>query len=101
MAMLDGHVAEMATGEGKTLAAVDRGVRTCRYADSRVHVLTVNDYLARRDATWMGPVYALLGVTVGAVGERQHATTSAPRRTHAMSPMRRSARSASTSCVIS
>jgi preprotein translocase subunit SecA len=68
MAMLDGRIAEMATGEGKTLAAaiaafghVVRG--------SRVHVLTVNDYLARRDATWMGPVYALLGVSVAAVGE--------------------------------
>ena len=68
MAMLDGHVAEMATGEGKTLAAViaafGHAVR-----GSRVHVLTVNDYLARRDAAWMGPVYELLGLTVAAVGE--------------------------------
>jgi preprotein translocase subunit SecA len=68
MAMLHGHVVEMATGEGKTLAAtiaafgfVARG--------SGVQVLTVNDYLARRDATWMGPVYRLLGVDVGSVGE--------------------------------
>jgi preprotein translocase subunit SecA len=68
MAMLDGHVAEMATGEGKTLAAViaafGHAVR-----GARVHVLTVNDYLARRDATWMGPVYDRLGLRVDAVGE--------------------------------
>jgi preprotein translocase subunit SecA len=68
MAMLDGHVAEMATGEGKTLAAVIAAFgHTVRGA--RVHVLTVNDYLARRDATWMGPVYDLLGLSVDAVGE--------------------------------
>jgi preprotein translocase subunit SecA len=68
MAMLDGCVAEMATGEGKTLAAViaafGHAVR-----GSHVHVLTVNDYLARRDATWMGPIYELLGLSVDAVGE--------------------------------
>jgi len=68
MALLDGHVAEMATGEGKTLAAA-----IAAFGDvvrgSQVHVLTVNDYLARRDAEWMGPVFALLGVTVGAIGE--------------------------------
>jgi preprotein translocase subunit SecA len=68
MAMLDGRIAEMATGEGKTLAAAiaafGHAVR-----GSRVHVLTVNDYLARRDAEWMGPVYTLLGLTVGSVGE--------------------------------
>jgi preprotein translocase subunit SecA len=68
MAMIDGRVAEMATGEGKTLAAViaafGHAVR-----GARVHVLTVNDYLAKRDATWMGPVYALLGLTVASVGE--------------------------------
>ncbi len=68
MAMIDGRIAEMATGEGKTLAAViaafGHAVR-----GSRVHVLTVNDYLAKRDATWMGPVYLLLGLTVASVGE--------------------------------
>jgi preprotein translocase subunit SecA len=68
MAMLDGRIAEMATGEGKTLAAVIAAFGHV-VRGSRVHVLTVNDYLARRDATWMGPVYELLGVTVAAVGE--------------------------------
>ncbi len=68
MAMIDGRVAEMATGEGKTLAAVIAAFGHV-VRGSRVHVLTVNDYLARRDATWMGPVYELLGLTVAAVGE--------------------------------
>ncbi len=68
MAMLDGRIAEMATGEGKTLAAVIAAFGHV-VRGSRVHVLTVNDYLARRDATWMGPVYELLGLTVAAVGE--------------------------------
>jgi preprotein translocase subunit SecA len=68
MAMIDGHVAEMATGEGKTLAAV---VAAFGHAvrGSRVHVLTVNDYLARRDAAWMHPVYERLGMTVAPVSE--------------------------------
>jgi preprotein translocase subunit SecA len=68
MAMLDRRIAEMATGEGKTLAAVIAAFGHV-VRGSRVHVLTVNDYLARRDATWMGPVYELLGITVAAVGE--------------------------------
>ncbi|HEY7174418.1 MAG TPA: accessory Sec system translocase SecA2, partial [Micromonosporaceae bacterium] len=68
MAMLDGCVAEMATGEGKTLAAA---IAAFGYAvrGSRVHIFTANDYLARRDATWMGPVHTRLGLTVAAVGE--------------------------------
>ncbi|MBV1850562.1 accessory Sec system translocase SecA2 [Catellatospora tritici] len=68
MAMLQGNVVEMATGEGKTLAAV---IAAYGYVvrGSRVQVLTVNDYLADRDARWMGPAYRLLGLTVGAVGE--------------------------------
>jgi preprotein translocase subunit SecA len=54
----------METGEGKTLAGA---LAAAGYAirGKRVHVVTVNDYLARRDAEWMGPVYALLGVSVG------------------------------------
>ncbi len=59
-----GVVVEMATGEGKTLTGA---IAAAGYAlrGHRVHVLSVNDYLARRDAAWMGPLYALLGVTVG------------------------------------
>ena len=76
LVMLDGQVAEMATGEGKTLAGA---LAAARYAlrGRSVHVASVNDYLARRDAEWMGPVYELLGVTVGCIGQ---ASTPAERR---------------------
>ena len=62
LAMLSGYVAEMATGEGKTLSGA---LAAAGYAlgGHRVHVMSVNDYLARRDADWMRPVYQLLGVS--------------------------------------
>lgn len=68
MALLDGHVAEMATGEGKTLAGA---LAAAGFAlrGQRVHLLSVNDYLAKRDADWMRPLYDLLGVTVGWINE--------------------------------
>ena len=68
LAMLAGHVAEMATGEGKTLSGA---LAAAGYAlrGRSVHVMSVNDYLARRDAEWMRPVYDLLGVTVGWIGQ--------------------------------
>jgi preprotein translocase subunit SecA len=68
MALDDGHIVEMQTGEGKTLAAVmPASLRAL--ASHGAHVLTFNDYLARRDAEWMGPVYAMLGLSVGFVQE--------------------------------
>ncbi|MEV7328344.1 accessory Sec system translocase SecA2 [Micromonospora sp. NPDC093244] len=69
MALLSGKVAEMATGEGKTLTAAIAAYGHVRLGNGPVHVLTVNDYLARRDAQWMEPVYTLLGLTVGWVNE--------------------------------
>ncbi|WP_285779942.1 accessory Sec system translocase SecA2 [Microtetraspora sp. NBRC 13810] len=68
LALLAGDVAEMATGEGKTLSGA---MAAAGYAlqGKRVHVISVNDYLARRDAEWMGPLYAALGVTVGWIGQ--------------------------------
>ncbi len=66
LALDDGRVVEMQTGEGKTLAAV-MPASINAFADRGVHVLTFNDYLARRDAEWMGPVYRMLGLTVGYV----------------------------------
>ncbi len=69
MSMLSGHVAEMATGEGKTLAAAIAAYGHVRLGNGPVHVITVNDYLAKRDATWMAPVYRLLGVSVGWITE--------------------------------
>ena len=60
----DGKIAEMATGEGKTLVAT-LATYLNAVAGRGVHVVTVNDYLAKRDAQWMGPVYAALGAGVG------------------------------------
>jgi len=63
-AMLNGMIAEMETGEGKTLTATLPAC-TAALAGIPVHVITVNDYLARRDAAWMHPIYEALGLTVG------------------------------------
>ena len=65
-AMLNGMLAEMETGEGKTLTATLTAA-TAALAGRAVHVITVNDYLAERDAQWMRPVYGALGITVGCV----------------------------------
>ncbi|WP_394621530.1 accessory Sec system translocase SecA2 [Lentzea sp. JNUCC 0626] len=64
LGMLSGLVVEMATGEGKTLAGA-MAAAGFAIKGKRVHVVSVNDYLAQRDAEWMGPLYALLGVRVG------------------------------------
>ncbi len=79
-ALLSGHGVEMDTGEGKTLvgALAAAGHAT---AGRRVHVLSVNDYLAERDATWMGAFFASLGVSVSWVG--QHTTAEQRRRAYA------------------
>ncbi|NQE90916.1 accessory Sec system translocase SecA2 [Nocardia terpenica] len=68
VALLHGYVVEMATGEGKTLSGA---LAAAGYAlqGRRVHVVSVNDYLARRDAEWMRELYAALGVSVGWVDE--------------------------------
>ncbi|MBN8490158.1 MAG: preprotein translocase subunit SecA [Burkholderiales bacterium] len=64
MALHQGKIAEMRTGEGKTLMAT-LPVYLNALAGKGVHVVTVNDYLARRDAEWMGRLYGFLGLTVG------------------------------------
>ena len=64
MVLHDGSIAEMKTGEGKTLTATLPVVLNS-LAGKGVHLVTVNDYLARRDAEWMRPIYEMLGVTVG------------------------------------
>jgi preprotein translocase subunit SecA len=79
-----GAIAEMKTGEGKTLTAT-LSVFLNTLAGDSVHVVTVNDYLARRDAEWMGPLYEALGVKVGVIqdtdlpdhGDRRHAAYAA------------------------
>jgi preprotein translocase subunit SecA len=70
MVLHDGGIAEMKTGEGKTLTAT-LAVVLNSLAGRGVHVVTVNDYLARRDAMWMKPIYDALGVTVGVLQNEQ------------------------------
>ena len=76
VALASGKIAEMQTGEGKTVAAVP-AVAWLAKEGTGVHVITANDYLARRDAEWMGPIYGSLGLTVGCI---QQGMSSAERR---------------------
>ncbi len=85
MALHEGSIAEMKTGEGKTLTATlavvlnSLAVRDAETGERKgVHVVTVNDYLAQRDAQWMSPIYNALGISVGVLqnmqaGEDKHA----------------------------
>ncbi|BAQ18711.1 preprotein translocase subunit SecA [Methyloceanibacter caenitepidi] len=66
MVLHEGRIAEMKTGEGKTLVAT-LPVYLNALTGKGVHVVTVNDYLAKRDAAWMGQVYSFLGLTVGTI----------------------------------
>src|SRR6185436_3170709 len=66
MVLHEGKIAEMKTGEGKTLVAT-LPVYLNALTGNGVHVVTVNDYLARRDADWMGEIYKFLGLTVGCI----------------------------------
>src|SRR2546425_1115346 len=66
MALHEGDIAEMKTGEGKTLVAT-LAVYLNALSGKGVHVVTVNDYLARRDSEWMGQIYQFLGLTVGVI----------------------------------
>ncbi|HCL78766.1 MAG TPA: preprotein translocase subunit SecA, partial [Synergistaceae bacterium] len=81
MALHEGKVTEMKTGEGKTLVATLAVVLNA-LSGKGVHVVTVNDYLASRDAEWMKPIYSFLGLTVGVIyaymdqGERERAYQS-------------------------
>ncbi len=72
----EGRIAEMTTGEGKTLVATLPAYLNA-LAKRGVHVITVNDYLARRDAEWMGPIYKFLGLSVGVV---QHGMSDEQRK---------------------
>ncbi len=64
--LYEGKIAEMVTGEGKTLVAT-LAAYLVYLTGRKIHIVTVNDYLAKRDAEWMGPVYKALGLTVGAI----------------------------------
>ena len=98
MALHDGAIAEMKTGEGKTLTAT-LAVFLNTLARRQRPLVTVNDYLARRDAEWMTPIYEALGVTVavdpGLRRPRQRASANTP----ATSPTGPTRSSASTTCA--
>src|SRR5690242_17606789 len=78
MVLHEGDIAEMKTGEGKTLVAT-LAVYLNALAGKGVHVVTVNDYLARRDAGWMGEIYSFLGMTTGVI---VHGLDDAERKTN-------------------
>jgi preprotein translocase subunit SecA len=70
MTLHDGRISEMRTGEGKTLVATLPAYLNALSGEG-VHVITVNEYLAQRDADWMGPIYRFLGLTVGVIRSQQ------------------------------
>src|SRR3989304_2052799 len=72
----EGTIAEMTTGEGKTLVATLPAYLNALSGEG-VHIVTVNDYLARRDAAWMGPIYSFLGLSVGVI---QHDSSTQDRQ---------------------
>ncbi len=76
VALHEGKIAEMATGEGKTLVAT-LPVYLNALTGKGVHVVTVNDYLAKRDREWMGPIYEFLGLSIGVI---QHGSTPEDRK---------------------
>ncbi len=97
MVLHDGKIAEMKTGEGKTLVAT-LPVYLNALPAKGVHVVTVNDYLARRDAEWMGQLYGFLGLTTGII---VHGLDDEQRRppTTPTSPTAPTTSSASTTCA--
>ncbi len=73
----EGKIAEMRTGEGKTLVAT-LPLYLNALAGRGAHLVTVNDYLARRDGGWMGPIFHLLGLTVGVIGRERYSAIYDP-----------------------
>jgi preprotein translocase subunit SecA len=97
MVLNKGQIAEMKTGEGKTLAAT-LAVALNALSGKGVHVVTVNDYLARRDAAWMGQIYDFLGLTTGVIGTAWM-TTNARRPMPRTLPTAQTMNSALTICA--
>ncbi|MDP1045171.1 hypothetical protein Q6332_29385, partial [Klebsiella pneumoniae] len=77
IALHEGKVAEMATGEGKTLVATFPAFLNA-LAKRGVHIVTVNDYLAKRDSEWMGPIFQFHGISVDCIDK--HEPNSVARR---------------------
>ena len=86
MVLNSGGIAEMRTGEGKTLVATLPAYLNALVGKG-VHVVTVNDYLSRRDAVWMGQIYAFLGLSVGAIGGESSYLYDPEHRTHPRSDL--------------
>ena len=98
MVLHEGKIAEMKTGEGKTLVATLPCYLNA-LAGRGVHVVTVNDYLARRDAEWMGGIYQFLGLSVGVHRPRPERRASARTPTRSDITYGRTTSSASTTCA--
>ena len=97
-ALHEGNIAEMKTGEGKTLVATMPAYLNS-LTGKGVHLVTVNDYLAKRDSEWMGPIYRALGVQVGPDPVGDVAGASAGPRTARRSRTARTTSSGSTTCA--
>ncbi len=93
-----GRIAEMKTGEGKTLVATLPAYLNALTGEG-VHVVTVNDYLAKRDSEWMGKLYRYLGLTVGLISRTTCRRAQAPGLSRPTSPTAPTTSSASTTCA--
>ena len=98
MVLHEGKIAEMKTGEGKTLVAT-LPVYLNALNGRGVHIVTVNDYLAKRDAEWMGQIYSFLGMTVGVIVHGLDDIPNGGRSTPPTSPTAPTTSSASTTCA--
>ena len=98
MVLHQGKIAEMRTGEGKTLVATLPAYLNA-LPGKGTHIVTVNEYLAQRDADWMAPIFHFLGLTVGVVQARVRPPTRSARPTAPTSPTAPTTSSASTTCA--
>jgi preprotein translocase subunit SecA len=98
MVLHQGKIAEMKTGEGKTLVAT-LPVYLNALSGRGVHVVTVNDYLAKRDSEWMGKLYTFLGLTCGRDRARPGRRAAQGRLRQPTSPTAPTTNSASTTCA--
>ena len=97
MALNEGQIAEMKTGEGKTLVSTLAGYLNA-IPGHNVHIVTVNDYLARRDCEWMGQIYRFLGMKTGLIQNGMPPAAKKP-PTRPTSPTALTPSSASTTCA--
>ena len=98
LALHRGTIAEMKTGEGKTLVATLAAYLNA-LAGKGVHVVTVNDYLAKRDSEWMGRIFRFLGLTVGVIQHHLDDQRAAGGLRAPTSPTAPTTSSASTTCA--